>query len=161
MKKMTWKRLAVYALGVCVLLYAVYMAIPRRLTMLIPDIKQAEAIALHHSGMDAYWTLTVKGEDMAKLIDHLDQFTFQPLPLFNPRENIYYGKVYDLSFKVGGTTWSVTISDQGDVGIENIFGASWLSEGKYLIQRDHIQVLPQEIEEQMERHEFGTIISQD
>ena len=161
MKKITWKRLAVYALGVCALLYAVYMVIPRRLTMLIPDIKQAESIAIHHSDMDAYWTLTVKGEDMAKLIDHLDQFTFQPMPLFDSRRHIYHGAVYDLSFKVGGTTWSVTITDQGDMMVENIFGTSWLSEGEYLIQRENVQVLPQELEEQMERHEFGTIISQD
>lgn len=157
-KKKKWKKRAIWALLAALLFYVVYMAVPRRLTTMIPDIYQAECIAIHRHGTGEYWTLTVKGNDMRQLIDYLDQFTFWPSQPFSDASTwgyrIYRGEVYHFYIYMGnGERWSVNISDQGDVGIENVFSRAWLREGMFRIRQDHVQVLPPEIEEQMERHD--------
>ena len=159
-KRKKRRKWALRFLLAALLLYAVYLAVPRRLTTMIPNVYQAENIAIHYHGMEEYWTLTVKGNDMRQLIDYLDQFIFLPSQPFSDISTggyqTYYGEVYNFYIYMGnGERWRVIVSDQGDVGFENIFGRAWFREGKFKIQRDHVQVLPPEIEEQMERHEIS------
>ena len=155
-QKKRWKKRLGWVLLAGFLLYCVYLAVPRHLTTVIPDVYQAECIEVLHHGMEESYTLTVRGNEMRQLIDHLDRFTFQPLGPFNVDRNIYYGEAYHIYIIMGnGRQWGLPISDQGDVGIDNIFGTDWLREGRYQIGQKQIQVLPPELEAQMERHEIS------
>ena len=155
-KKKKWKKRLGWVLLAGSLIYCVYLAVPRHLTTVIPDVYQAECIEVLHHGMEESYTLTVRGNEMRQLIDHLDRFTFQPLGPFNVDRNIYHGEAYHIYIIMGnGRQWGLLISDQGDVGIDNIFGTDWLREGRYQIGQKQVQVLPPEIEEQMERHEIS------
>lgn len=153
-RKWLWKvLLAVF------LIYCVYLAVPRHLTTVVPDIYQAECIAIHHHRMYGYDTLTVRGDEMRQLIDHLDQYTFQPSQPFSDINTggvrVYYGELYNFYIYMDGTErWRVNISDKGDVSIDNIFGTDWLREGEYRTGLDQIQVMPPELEAQMEYHEI-------